>query len=184
MGDEARNRFERELFSIGQRTDAIVLDIRDNNGGDTHDSLLKILARNRNYFTFAPRTEPAFPQPERAWTKPVVLLTNGGLPERRGVLHERLQGAEARQGGRARRPWAGSSSPAERRSWMARSSASRISAASRWTAATWRTGAFHLILRWTMLRPMLRQGAIHSFPARSRKRFTRSSGKAVAAHLN
>lgn len=78
MGDEARNRFERELFSIGQRTDAIVLDIRDNNGGDTHDSLLKILARNRKYFTFAPRTETPFPQPERAWTKPVVLLTNGG----------------------------------------------------------------------------------------------------------
>jgi tricorn protease len=78
MGDEARNRFERELFSIGQRTDAIVLDIRDNNGGDTHDSLLRILERNRKYFTMAPRTETPFPQPERAWTKPVVLLTNGG----------------------------------------------------------------------------------------------------------
>lgn len=76
MGDTARNRFERELFSIGQRTDALVLDLRGNNGGDTHDSLLRILARNRHYFTFAPRLETPFPQPERAVVKPIILLIN------------------------------------------------------------------------------------------------------------
>jgi tricorn protease len=78
MGDAARNRFERELFSIGMRKEGMVIDVRDNNGGDTHDSLLRILARNRHYFTFAPRTETPFPQPERAFTKPVILLINGG----------------------------------------------------------------------------------------------------------
>ncbi|MCC2669240.1 MAG: Periplasmic protease, partial [Armatimonadetes bacterium] len=74
MGDEARNRFERELFSVGQRKDGMVLDFRGNNGGDTHDSLLRILARNRHYFTFAPRVEAPFPQPEKAYVKPIVLL--------------------------------------------------------------------------------------------------------------
>ena len=76
MGDTARNRFERELFSVGQRKEGMILDMRFNNGGDTHDSLLKILERNRHYFTFAPRTEAPFPQPERAYTKPIILLVN------------------------------------------------------------------------------------------------------------
>ncbi|MCW3096746.1 MAG: Tricorn protease [Chthonomonadaceae bacterium] len=76
MGDAARNRFERELFSVGQRKEGMIIDLRFNNGGDTHDSLLKILERNRHYFTFAPRTEAPFPQPERAYTKPIILLVN------------------------------------------------------------------------------------------------------------
>lgn len=74
MGNATRNRFERELFSVGQRKQGMILDFRGNNGGDTHDSLLRILERNRHYFTFAPRTETPFPQPERAYVKPVILL--------------------------------------------------------------------------------------------------------------
>ncbi len=78
MGDAARNRFERELFSTGVRKEAMIVDVRNNNGGDTHDSLLRILERNRRYFTFVWRNETPFPQPERAFTKPVILLTNPG----------------------------------------------------------------------------------------------------------
>lgn len=78
MGDTARNRFERELFSIGMRKEGMVIDLRDNSGGDTHDSLLRILARNKHYFTFAPRRETPFPQPERAYTRPIILLINEG----------------------------------------------------------------------------------------------------------
>lgn len=74
MGDGTRNRFERELFSIGMRKDAMVLDFRGNNGGDTHDSLLKILERTKHYFNMTPRTETSFPQPEHAWTKPIIVL--------------------------------------------------------------------------------------------------------------
>ncbi len=76
MGDSQRNRFERELFSIGMRKEGMVLDFRGNNGGDTHDSLLKILARTKHYFSMAPRTETPFPQPERAYTKPTIVLTD------------------------------------------------------------------------------------------------------------
>lgn len=76
MGDAARNRFERELYSIGMRKDGMIIDLRDNQGGDTHDSLLRMLVRNRHYFNMAPRTETPFPQPERAYTKPIILLIN------------------------------------------------------------------------------------------------------------
>lgn len=76
MLDAARNRFERELFSIGQRREAMILDFRGNEGGDTHDSLLRILERNRHYFTFVPRRETPFPQPERAFVKPLILLVD------------------------------------------------------------------------------------------------------------
>ena len=76
MGDASRNRFERELFSIGQRKEGMVIDLRYNLGGDTHDSLLKILERNRHYFVFAPRTEAPFSEPERAYVKPIILLIN------------------------------------------------------------------------------------------------------------
>ncbi|HRK23266.1 MAG TPA: S41 family peptidase, partial [Fimbriimonadaceae bacterium] len=74
MGDSQRNRFERELFSTGIQKEGMVLDFRGNNGGDTHDSLLKILSRTKHYFTFAPRTEAPYPQPERAYTKPTIVL--------------------------------------------------------------------------------------------------------------
>lgn len=76
MGDSQRNRFERDLFSIGMRKDGMVLDFRGNNGGDTHDSLLKILARTKHYFSMAPRTETPWPQPEKAYTKPTIVLTD------------------------------------------------------------------------------------------------------------
>lgn len=78
MGDAARDRFERELYSVGQRTDAMVLDFRGNNGGDTHDSLLRMLSRTKHYFQFSPRTEAPFPQPERAVVKPIIVLIDGG----------------------------------------------------------------------------------------------------------
>lgn len=76
MGNDSRNRFERELFSIGQRREGMILDFRGNNGGDTHDSLLRMLERNRHYFTFSPRLESPFPQPERAFTRPLILLVD------------------------------------------------------------------------------------------------------------
>ncbi len=78
MGDAARNRFERELFSIGMRKEAVIVDVRYNQGGDTHDSLLRMVERNKHYFTFVWRNETPFTQPERAITKPVILLTNPG----------------------------------------------------------------------------------------------------------
>lgn len=76
MMDPARFRFERELFSLTEGKDALVLDVRFNTGGNTHDALLRILERTRPYFRMRFRGGREFNQPERAWTKPTVLLVN------------------------------------------------------------------------------------------------------------
>lgn len=76
MDDTSRFRFERELFSLTQEKKALVLDVRFNGGGNTHDGLLRILSRNKPYFIMKPRNGMPFLQPERAWTKPTVLLIN------------------------------------------------------------------------------------------------------------
>jgi Tol biopolymer transport system component/C-terminal processing protease CtpA/Prc len=76
MDDGSRFRFERELFSLTQGKEAVVLDVRFNGGGNTHDALLRILSRNRPYFTMKPRNGPGFMQPERAFVQPVTMLIN------------------------------------------------------------------------------------------------------------
>lgn len=76
MEDIARFRFERDLYTQSQGKQALVLDVRFNTGGNTHDALLRILSRNKPYFMFKPRGGRTFVQPERAWTKPTVLLIN------------------------------------------------------------------------------------------------------------
>jgi tricorn protease len=76
MNDEARFRFERELFSLTLGKKALVLDVRFNGGGNTHDALLRILDRRRPYFLMKPRGGNPFNQPERAFTLPITLLVN------------------------------------------------------------------------------------------------------------
>jgi tricorn protease len=76
MGDAARHRFERELYSLTQGKEALIVDVRFNGGGNTHDALLKMLSRNRPYFLMRPRGGRTFTQPERAFTLPSVMLIN------------------------------------------------------------------------------------------------------------
>jgi tricorn protease len=76
MGDEERNRFERELFSEGLEREGMVLDFRFNAGGDTHDSLLQFLDRRSQYLTFVPRNEMPIRQPERIYNKPTIVIVD------------------------------------------------------------------------------------------------------------
>jgi tricorn protease len=66
-------RFERELYSEAIRKEGLVLDIRGNGGGNTHDAILEALARHVYGYT-QPRDGVRESQPFRAFTHPVVLL--------------------------------------------------------------------------------------------------------------
>ena len=68
-------KFERELYSDALNKDGLVLDIRGNGGGNTHDKILEDLSRHVYGYT-QPRDGLRQMQPVRAFTKSVVLLIN------------------------------------------------------------------------------------------------------------
>ncbi len=73
MDEPSLNNFERELWSDAMNKEGLVLDIRGNPGGNTHDAVLEALSR-RVYGYTQPRDGLRQTQPDRAWTKPIVLL--------------------------------------------------------------------------------------------------------------
>lgn len=75
MDQPSLRRFERELWGRGREADALVLDIRENGGGNTHDAILAQLNRALYGFT-QPRDGDRTTQPVRYWGKPIVLLIN------------------------------------------------------------------------------------------------------------
>ncbi len=68
-------KFERELWGEAYLKDGLVLDIRGNGGGNTHDAILQQLS-HRVYGFVRKRDSDLETQPERIWTKPIVLLIN------------------------------------------------------------------------------------------------------------
>jgi len=73
MDPASEKDFERELWSDAEGKDGLILDIRGNPGGNTHDAILAALSRRVYMFT-QPRDGLRESQPEQAWTKPIVLL--------------------------------------------------------------------------------------------------------------
>ena len=96
MDQPSLARFRRELLSDALYKDGLVLDIRGNGGGNTHDAILEALSRHVYGYT-QPRDGERQSQPVQAWTKPVVLLINQKLVQRRRNLPRRVPGAEAGQ---------------------------------------------------------------------------------------
>jgi tricorn protease len=78
MDDEGLDRFVRALYSDNFDKEAIVLDVRFNGGGFTHDQVLNYLgAREHTRFQQRDGGEGLVLRPyDRKWTKPVVLLIN------------------------------------------------------------------------------------------------------------
>ena len=68
-------KFERELWSDAYQKDALVLDIRGNGGGNTHDAILQALSHKVYGYT-RQRDSVTETQPARSWDKPIVLLIN------------------------------------------------------------------------------------------------------------
>ena len=78
MDEEGLDRFVRSLYSDHFDKDAIVLDVRYNGGGFTHDQVLNYLGAH-DHTVFRQRNGGegmVLRSYDRKWTKPVVLLIN------------------------------------------------------------------------------------------------------------
>lgn len=75
MDEPSLESFERELWSDAIQKDGLVLDIRGNPGGNTHDAILQTLSR-KVYEYIQSRDGFRETQPTRVWNKPIVLLIN------------------------------------------------------------------------------------------------------------
>jgi len=67
--------FTRELFTENFDKDALILDVRFNGGGNTHEQLLDILSRPQFGWAMA-RESHMIAQPRHRWDRPIVLLIN------------------------------------------------------------------------------------------------------------
>ncbi len=78
MDEEGLDRFVRSLYSDNFDKEAIVLDVRFNGGGFTHDQVLNYLgAREHTFFRQRDGGEGMVLRSyDRKWTKPLVLLIN------------------------------------------------------------------------------------------------------------
>jgi tricorn protease len=75
MDGPSLRRMERELWGMAQAKSGLILDIRGNGGGSTHDAILAQLARTSYGYT-QPRDGARSSQPWRHWNKPIVLMVD------------------------------------------------------------------------------------------------------------
>jgi tricorn protease len=78
MDEPGLDRFVRELYSDNFDKEAIVLDVRFNGGGFTHDQVLNYLgAKEHTFFRQRNGNEGLVLRSyDRKWTKPLILLIN------------------------------------------------------------------------------------------------------------
>ena len=79
MDEDGLDRFVRSLYSDNFDKEAIVLDVRFNGGGFTHDQVLNYLGGQRAHASSASATAAralVLRSHDRKWTKPLVLLIN------------------------------------------------------------------------------------------------------------
>jgi tricorn protease len=72
-------RFERELYSVGNGKDGLIIDVRENGGGSTADHVLTVLTQPVHAITVPRGGGPGYPQDRKvyaSWYKPVVVLCN------------------------------------------------------------------------------------------------------------
>lgn len=72
-------RFERELYSIANGKDGIIIDVRENGGGSTTDHLLTVLTQPVHALTIPRGGGVGYPHDRKVyatWNKPIVVLCN------------------------------------------------------------------------------------------------------------
>jgi tricorn protease len=75
MNSEGVGGFLRDLFAEGIDREGMIIDIRDNGGGSTHDQILRELSRPE-YLVSRGRSGRVTVEPLGVWQKPIVLLIN------------------------------------------------------------------------------------------------------------
>ncbi|MBN1825002.1 MAG: PD40 domain-containing protein [Candidatus Eisenbacteria bacterium] len=75
MGAGEMHRFRKELWAYAGDKEALVLDVRYNNGGSTHDELITILQR-RPYAVERSRGREENFNPHEMWNRPVACVIN------------------------------------------------------------------------------------------------------------
>lgn len=76
MNPQALNQFQNELASQQvQRAKGLIIDVRDNGGGNIHQQLIDILSR-KSYAYMQLRNGMKIGQPQVAWDRPIVILIN------------------------------------------------------------------------------------------------------------
>lgn len=75
MNQSSVETFLGDLFAEGLDRDGMIVDVRGNGGGSTHDQILRELSRPE-YLVSRYRSGRLTAQPLGAWQKPVVLLIN------------------------------------------------------------------------------------------------------------
>ena len=75
MNSSSLTRFKREIYGEAQNYDALLIDVRNNGGGSTHDQVLEILTKEVHGWT-ARRGAPLRASPSSQFDGPKALLIN------------------------------------------------------------------------------------------------------------
>jgi tricorn protease len=73
------SKFEEQLYAIGAGKDGLVIDVRENGGGNTADHLLTALTQPVHAVTVPRGGAPGYPHDRKiyaTWSKPIVVLCN------------------------------------------------------------------------------------------------------------
>src|SRR5690606_36331283 len=75
MNGPSLRKFRRELYSDNVNSDALIIDVRFNGGGNIHEDLVELLDR-RQFCLVGHRGQERMPQPTHMWHGPIVVLMN------------------------------------------------------------------------------------------------------------
>jgi len=73
------SKFESQLYAVGAGKEGLVIDVRENGGGNTADHLLTALTQPVHAITVPRGGEPGYPHDRKiyaTWNKPIVVLCN------------------------------------------------------------------------------------------------------------
>ena len=75
MNQVSLRKFEQDFLAVNVNTDAMIIDVRGNGGGNIHDDLIDIIIRSQNAYTYSRYygIEPR-PTPHNIYQKPIVCL--------------------------------------------------------------------------------------------------------------